>query len=108
MGYYLRPQWEAIWYLHKGTPPVPKRAEGDIWQVQREQAPDHSCQKPEKLLRRLMLYSGTEGEVLDPFAGSGTTARAAKDLGRKCTMIEIEERYCEIAANRCRQEVLPL
>ena len=44
--------------------------------------------------------------ILDPFAGSGTTGRACKDLGRKCIMVEIEEKYVKIAANRLRQEVL--
>jgi site-specific DNA-methyltransferase (adenine-specific) len=44
--------------------------------------------------------------VLDPFMGSGTTLWCGKQLGHKCTGIELNERYCEIAANRLRQSVL--
>ncbi len=44
----------------------------------------------------------------DPFAGSGTTGRACKDMGRYCVLIEREERYCEIIARRMGQECLPL
>jgi len=46
--------------------------------------------------------------VIDYFAGTGTTGRAAKDLNRQAVLIEREEKYCEIAAKRMRQEVLPL
>lgn len=68
----------------------------------------HPCEKPIELLTWCITLAG-EGvkTILDPFAGSGTTGRAAKDLQRKCVMIEREERYCEIAAKRMRQEVLP-
>ena len=65
----------------------------------------HKNQKPERLMKRLLRWL-PDGAVLDPFMGSGTTLRAAKDLGRKAIGIEIEEKYCEIAANRLRQEVL--
>ena len=66
----------------------------------------HPTQKPLPLMR--WCISMTTGAVLDPFMGSGTTLRAAKDLGRRAIGIEIEERYCEIAANRCAQEVMEL
>lgn len=69
----------------------------------------HPTQKPLSVITWSIQQVGPDAlTILDPFAGSGTTGRAAKDLGRKCVMIEREERYCEIAANRMRQEVLPI
>lgn len=68
----------------------------------------HPTQKPLALMKWCITLAGDAKTILDPFAGSGTTGRAAKDLGRKAVLIEIKERYCEIAANRMRQEVLPL
>ena len=67
---------------------------------------DHPCPKPLKLFLWLVKELSDEGEtILDPFMGSGTTLRAAKDLGRKAIGIEIEEKYCEIAVKRLQQEV---
>ena len=75
----------------------------------REQRNGHPTQKPLAVIKWCIeLCPGCPQTILDPFMGSGTTLRAAKDLGRKAIGIEIEERYCEIAAERMRQEVLPL
>jgi len=68
----------------------------------------HPTQKPEELIRWCIQQADPVQTILDPFAGSGTTGRAAKDLGRKAVLIEREERYCEIAASRMAQGVLPL
>lgn len=68
----------------------------------------HPTQKPQKLLSWCFSHFPDAQTILDPFAGSGTTGRAAKDLGRKAVLIEREESYCEIAARRMGQEVLPL
>jgi DNA modification methylase len=70
------------------------------------EGPEHPTQKPLRLVKTLLEMFPNEETVLDPFMGSGTTLRAAKDLGRKAIGIEIEERYCEIAVKRLAQEVL--
>ena len=65
----------------------------------------HPAQWPAQLPRHIL--GRTPGSVvLDPFMGSGSVLEAAKRLNRYSIGIEIEERYCEIAANRCRQEVM--
>ena len=68
----------------------------------------HPTQKPESLMRWCIGFFPNANTILDPFMGSGTTLRAAKDLGRKAIGIEIEERYCEIAAKRLSQEAFGL
>jgi len=73
------------------------------------EANGHPCPKPIKWMTWCVEIGSRVGDtILDPFAGSGTTGVAAKLLNRKCTLIEMEEQYCEIAARRLSQGVLPL
>jgi DNA modification methylase len=70
-----------------------------------EEKTEHPCQNPAALME--WVIKSTDADVLiDPFMGSGSTLRAAKDTGRKAIGIEIEERYCEIAADMLRQTPL--
>jgi site-specific DNA-methyltransferase (adenine-specific) len=123
-------RWQFIWYAPnnmqhgdlgfvKYTPAL-VLAPGKAWRNMQDfrsvpippkklKASDHPTAKPSILLDYIVAHaSKDEGVVLDPFMGSGTTLRAAKDLGRRAIGIEIEERYCEIAARRLQQSVLPL
>jgi site-specific DNA-methyltransferase (adenine-specific) len=103
--YKIHSRWRPIMLFMNGKP------QGNQWMPDvvkstRRKA-DHVWQEgiePSELcVKRL-----SQDSVLDPFLGSGTTAVAAKKLNRKCIGIEIEEKYCEIAANRCRQMVMNL
>jgi site-specific DNA-methyltransferase (adenine-specific) len=66
----------------------------------------HPTQKPLRLVRRALLASSGEGDlVFDPFCGSGTTAVAAKELDRFFVGAELEEEYCELAGRRIKSAV---
>jgi DNA modification methylase len=66
----------------------------------------HPTQKPVEIMQWCINLAGDVQTILDPFAGSGTTGRAAKDLGKQAVLVEMDEQYCEIAAQRMAQEVL--
>jgi DNA modification methylase len=67
--------------------------------------PGHPCPRKLEHMQWLVRYYG-QGMVCDPFTGSGTTLEAAKEIGVPAIGIEIEEKYCEIAAKRLAQGVL--
>jgi DNA modification methylase len=105
----LRPSYElAALFVQPGFS-IADRGLPDIWRCQwSSQKPSgHPAEKPTDLLSRMIQESGSQS-VLDPFAGSGSTLRAAKDLGLRAVGIEAEERWCEVAAKRLGQEVLDL
>lgn len=102
-----KPTWQEIYVI--GGPWEGRRDCGSVLQFPPVQSSGraHPNEKPVDLLVAL-LAKCIAGTVLDPFMGSGSTLVAAKRVGRRSIGIEVDEVYCEKAANRCRQEVLGL
>ncbi len=105
----LRPSYELAALFAQPDFAIKNRGIPDIWRSKWSgtKPSGHPAEKPSELISRIIRESGG-GDVLDPFMGSGTTLVSAKAQGHRAIGIEIEERYCEIAAKRLSQEVLPL
>jgi site-specific DNA-methyltransferase (adenine-specific) len=107
LGNGFRSQHELICHASKGVPTIDDKGCGNVFRFPRQEPVDHPSPKPEGLMLRLIeVVTPRGGLVLDPFMGSGTTLRAAKNCGRRVIGIELEERYCEVAARRLGQEVM--
>jgi len=102
--------YEVIVYATSNDFALPGKRHGSVWrcQIDSPSSYSHPTQKPVGIMVMCIERFLVGDTILDPFMGSGTTLRAAKDLNRKAVGIEIDERYCEIAATRMSQEVLPL
>ena len=101
------PRYEWIMLLAKPAFRITTRDVDDLWRIPPVSGSDHPAPFPLVLATRAINTTAAE-VVVDPFMGSGTTLRAAKDLGRKAIGIERNERFCEMAAKRMGQGVLDL
>jgi len=108
------PNDERIYWMVKGGKGWKWNQEAasflSVWQITQDSKADgHPCPFPQRIPARCIAATTDAGDVVcDPFAGSGTTLRAAKELGRRAIGIEKEERFCEMAANSLAQELLSL
>jgi adenine-specific DNA-methyltransferase len=101
---FTRYQHEQAYLLAKGRPPYPHMVLGDVLEWRYTGNALHPTQKPLMAIVPLVLaYSKMRDVVLDPFVGSGTTAVAAQQLGRRYVGIDLNPHYCRLAEARLRQ-----
>lgn len=100
----FRPTYELVIYFTNGDIDLVNRSATDImrhrWMAGNCKTTEHPAEKPVPLFRQLISEFNEAKSILDPFAGSGTTAIACLESGRQCILIEHDERYCEIIAKR--------
>jgi DNA modification methylase len=107
LGNGFRSQHELICHASKGVPTIYDKGIGNVLSFPRVEPVDHPSPKPEQLMQRLIAaVTPAGGIVLDPFMGSGTTLRAAKNIGRHAIGIESQEHYCEHAARLLSQDCM--
>lgn len=101
--------WEAILFLHRADvkPMWHGGGRAGVWTHPVVQREGHPTVKPLPMVADwVRLFTDPGDTILDPFAGSGTTLRAAKDEGRRAIGVELDERYCELIAKRLTQDTL--
>lgn len=101
--------WEAILFMHRADskPTWHGGGRAGVWTHPVVQNSGHPTAKPLSMVADwVRLFTNPGDTILDPYAGSGTTLRAAKDEGRRAVGVELDERYCELAAKRLSQDTL--
>lgn len=108
MGRGFRNQHELAIHASKGSPRECNRHDlANVMRSKRVRQDKHPTEKPLELIVQMAEMSSSDNDtIIDPFLGSGTTAVAAKQLGRKCIGIELEKKYLDIAIERLKQEIL--
>lgn len=102
-------QYEPIWYGWRGDAPRARKCEardvGDLWAIPRPSSSElHPTMKPVELVVRCLKHTSRFGDlVLDPFGGSGTTAIACEQIGRKAALVELDPAYADVIIERVQQ-----
>ena len=100
IGYYSRPKHEPFYLCLNGEPIKPDNAPADVWEEKKVYKTIHSCEKPVDLITRILDVYNKNGLVLDLFGGSGSTLIACEKTNRKCYVMELDPKYCDVIVKR--------